>query len=101
MESFWEQPEMNIGEVEVNTTNKVYFQAKENIPPIINIIPGCGCTDFRYDKKTKRLHVEYQAGRIPRHLGTNSVDITKYIRITYNDQRQESLSFTGKKVKKK
>ena len=98
MKSFWENTEIKIGTVVENTETKLFFQATEDIPAIKNIVPGCGCSTFRFDHNSKKLHITYKAGKIPYHLNKEQF-VSKHFGITYTDGTHESLVFTGKKVK--
>jgi hypothetical protein len=99
MKSHWENVEINIGRVPQRTEKKFYFQALDSIPAITRIIPGCGCSNYRYDKDTGRLHITFNVGRLPYHLQGAEQTISKNFKIEYSDGTYEVLIFTGKKTR--
>jgi len=100
MKSYWENNTINIGKVTENTTKKFYFQALEDLPGIRNIIPACGCSDYKFNRETNRLHIIYTAGRLPYHLKEHGEqEIEKSFKIEYTGGGSDVLIFTGKKVK--
>jgi hypothetical protein len=92
--SYWEKTRQEIGLCVPGTKRRVEFKALANIPPIKNIIAGCGCTDYKYDIQTGILLIVYNVGEVPMHLDT-SVGMSKHFKIEYVEGNSESLSFSG------
>ena len=98
---YWANNSVPIGDVSPRSEVKVQFHALDDIPPIVNIIPGCGCSDFRYDKEEKILHVTYKVERFPYHLRNQpTMEVRKNFKIEYEGNKgYDTLEFTGRVVK--
>lgn len=95
---YWERNIIDLGTIKGNKNYTVLFKTLPNIPEIIQISPGCDCTSYKYDKDQGILKVNYASEPVPYHL-PQGVDISKRIRITYDNGSGEDLKFTAKKIR--
>lgn len=80
----WENIEMNIGSIfEDDNIRTIFNFTGDCIPQDVKLHPSCGCTGATWMESTNEVHVGYNAGKIPRHLTENHMNIRKSIRITY------------------
>lgn len=96
--SYWVSTKVSFGITKQHSSKIVYFTATEDVPEIIGIIPGCGCTVPQYDEVSRTLKVKYTAGSIPdNHKGNES--ISRKVTINYIDGSKEELFVTGVKIR--
>lgn len=98
-ESYWINPTINFGVIKRNKVKEFIYQGLPTMPTIIKIAPGCGCTTVKYDTETKQLRVTYKSGEMPKHIKTDSMEVLKFITITYAKGLQEVLHLKGIKTK--
>lgn len=98
MDSHWQTTVIDLGRIKENSRERFYFQGLDTMPTIKEIVPGCGCSNFRFDRKTLRLHIDFSVDRVPRHI-PGEQNISKHIKVLYLDGTFESLNFIGKKVR--
>ena len=81
---------------------KEFFFLPDGGAKIIEVSPGCGsCTKAWMEDGV--LKVKFTADPIPKHLigdGRVEQEVTKNIRVDYDDSTYETLSFTAKIVQK-
>jgi hypothetical protein len=96
--SYWYSTEASFGTILQGGSTTVRFKAKVDIPPILEIKAGCGCTQPQYNPITRILTVKYQAGLIPdQHIGNELV--SRKLTVHYADGSTEKLVITGVKVR--
>ncbi len=92
----WKQREVNLGEVQAKVKKDVVFEYEGDIN-VKEIIPGCGCTECKWNPETKELRVQYMPGSVPFHLkqaGKHSYHSIKRV-IVNSEKSSDILTFTA------
>lgn len=97
----WLEKHINLGAIKEKSTAYMTFKY-DDTAEITSIKPSCpGCTSVNYDPILKQLHVEYNPGKLPKHLNGTFYHVTvqKTIQVTYSDGNTDVLSFSAKVTK--
>jgi hypothetical protein len=97
--SHWKNANINLGVIQAGKAKKITFEALPNIPEIVSITPGCGCTSTDYNKKTKELIVIYSNSKIPNQVQAPAQTISKSIYITYDTGLSEVLTIKATRTR--
>lgn len=93
----WEQTYIDMGRDFTMSKVTFVFQGLEGMKEIRKFNPSCGCTNYSFDKKSKKLSVVLNTGKIPPHLKDEGYyTITKFISVVYMDDTIETLTITVK-----
>ena len=100
MEERWIQPVISdMSGIPVGTPLEILFVAREVLPEIKDIVPGCNCTEATYDPETQILRARYIAEKIPKHLEVQGWFIAaKNVVVHYVDGSRDRLAFKIKVV---
>ena len=101
MENYWVRKKIDLGEVLEETIQTYEFESLVNIPPIVTIKAGCGCTETSFDQDSGILIAKLDVGKFPYHLKQqNTQQLEKMITVTYQDGTQDVLTLIATKTKK-
>lgn len=95
----WLNKVLDIGKIRENKKVNLAFVGTPVLPEIINIIPQCGCTEVKYDPKTRLLNVVFKSGKIPNQVTGNAQSFNKTITLVYKDNTTEDLFIKGTKLR--
>lgn len=95
---YWKKNIENLGTFKQHSTFNIVFQASDDIPEILDFNAQCGCTELKYDPKTKSLKVKYKSGGVPKHL-ISQQKITKTITVIYKNGNVDILQIIGIKIR--
>lgn len=96
--NYFKEQIVNFGSVKRNTSKEIIFTAERNIPKVVDITVGCGCTKVKWYEDSRILKVTYKAGEIPNQVIGNQ-DITKTVTLYYKDGNEETLTIKGIKTR--
>jgi len=94
----WISKEINVGNIRQHKILYLSFVATPQIKDINLIVPGCGCTDCKYDTNKRMLNVVFKSGNIPNHISGNQ-DFNKMIKVLYKDGSHDELFISGTKLR--
>jgi hypothetical protein len=93
--SNWQNTTIFFGTFKEGNTVRMIFRGTSFLPKVKQFVGSCGCTDFKFDEKTKELSVKLSLNKIPPQVVNNYMDINKTITAYYEDGTTEVLLIKG------
>jgi hypothetical protein len=93
--SNWQNTTIFFGTFKEGNTVRMIFRGTSSLPKVKQFVGSCGCTDFKFDEKTKELSVKLNLNKIPPQVVNNYMDIHKTITAYYEDDTTEVLHIKG------
>ncbi len=93
--SNWQNTTIFFGTFKEGNTVRMIFRGTSSLPKVKQFVGSCGCTDFKFDEKTKELSVKLSLNKIPPQVVNNYMDIKKTITAYYEDDTTEVLHIKG------